>query len=314
MKPTKTNSVEKLLTINGRKFYIANQKSFEEPDRVEAGVYVWAPAGMGEISDSITRISSHLDIGKNSVAKNAHYAQIKMEVEKLVKNQDWFKKIGSSCRRGFLLHGPAGTGKTTIQKMIVNNIIDDFNAIVFEVSLQHDLYGIVDYISKYRRRVEPNRLVIFSFGDLNATELRGGTLNMFREFLETHQEAATIYLATTNEFDRIDKSVVCRPGRFDKRIFIDKMEFEAFKGVCKFFYIEDLAEKIYAISPTVTPAILKEISVRINCFEMDGDSAIATALEEFEAVPSDILLSGQNDATAALAKDLRETSKRIFGG
>lgn len=288
----KMKKPEKLLSVSkdGPVFYLANQQRYHELDTLKAGVYQWRPAGMTDIADKFIFISDKLDIGHNSMTNNEVYAKVKREVDKLVQNVDWFDKLKSSCRRGFMLYGPPGTGKTTVQKEVVNKLIEEYNAIAIQCSLTIGGWeGAQDWILNYRKEYpeENKRLVVFSFGDLNSEDFSSSSLlSDFREFLETFMSGPVVYFATTNEFDKLDPSISCRPGRFDTRILIESMPFDAFKSVCAHFHIEQYADAIYAYGKTATPALLKEIATKIHCFEMDPQEAISISFKEFD--PSEV--------------------------
>lgn len=267
-------------------FYIASQQKYLEPDKIESGVYTFGTQNMSDPSDYLCKQSKYMDIGKNTIANNSYYEQIKKQVDSLVLNQKWFEELDVSCRRGFLLYGPPGTGKTTIQKEIINNLIKDFDAVVIQTSIAESNWESASSWAQLYRRVmknDSNRLFVFSFTDLNAVELRGTVLTMFRDFLETFTRAPTVYFATTNEFDRIDKSIVNRPGRFDCRLEISALPLQAFTSVCEHYKIGHLANIIYEKNKTATPAILKEIATKIYCFGSQPEEAVNLTLEEFSS-------------------------------
>ena len=125
-----------------------------------------------------------------------------------------FDKFHFSYKRGYLLFGPAGTGKSALLRQI---IIDNMDAIVINVDRSP---CEMEQAYKLIRSIEKNRTIIFVMEDLDKfdgyeekmTELMDGQLPLHN----------VIFVATTNYLDMLSMRVI-RPGRFDEIIEIGEL-------------------------------------------------------------------------------------------
>lgn len=142
---------------------------------------------------------------------------IEKEVDKFWDMGDPFKKYGFLHRRGYLLYGPAGSGKSCLVQRIIKNVINR-KGIVFICSghprIESD--GL-----KIFREVEPDRSIVCVFEDIDAIVANWGEPDVLMLLDGENQVDKVINIATTNYPERLDKRIVARPRRFDRVIKVD---------------------------------------------------------------------------------------------
>jgi cell division protease FtsH len=123
---------------------------------------------------------------------------------------------GRHLRRGVLLHGPPGTGKTHTVRYLMSCLTD---RTVFVLSGQ-GLGGIAKTVS-LARALQP-ALVVLEDVDLVAEERtrpHAGTNPVLFELLNqmdgVEQDADIVFLLTTNRPDLLEPALASRPGRVD---------------------------------------------------------------------------------------------------
>lgn len=141
--------------------------------------------------------------------------KILKEVEDFWKNGDVFKEYGFLHRRGYLLYGPPGGGKTSLVQQIIKRIVKQ-KGIVFMCG--HP--GTTSMGLKAFREVEPNRNAVCIFEDIDSIIDQYGEDELLSMLDGENQIDKVVNLATTNYPEKLDKRIVSRPRRFDKVIKI----------------------------------------------------------------------------------------------
>lgn len=180
--------------------------------RLPAGVYDLTAVGFTPIfkpkqiqTDSLIRA----DEGpvKDVIAEVKHFWTMK----------DLYKKYGFVHKRGFLLHGPPGTGKTSTMNQIMEDVVkNDGVVIIAPFQGPGMLIGMLESF----RAVDADRQLMVVMEDLD-TLLDYGE-NELLDLLDGGKSIeGVVYVATTNYLERLPSRIVDRPSRFDKIFLIE---------------------------------------------------------------------------------------------
>lgn len=185
----------------------------------------------------------------------------------------FFSKRGLLHKRGFLLYGPAGSGKTCLIRLLSKELINSLNGVIIKV----DHPGLaIEGISIFRR-VEPDRPLILLMEDLDSlVEMYGESA--FLSLLDGEDQFENIVaIATTNYPERLDSRLVNRPSRFDKIILIDMPNDDYRRQFIKNREPEMEEEELnkwVAASDRFSLAHLKEMIVAIKCLNQPFDEVV----------------------------------------
>ena len=156
------------------------------------------------------------------------------DISHFLQNEDSYSKKGIPYKRGYLLHGPPGTGKTSIIKAISNNHqLPIFNLDLSTIKSNADMLKLVteiNYLVKNKKYIvtieDIDRCPLFSTNYIEShRQLQNNTLtidcllNVLDGIIETHGRLFFMTANNTLVFDKI-KDVLFRPGRIDKQLHI----------------------------------------------------------------------------------------------
>jgi SpoVK/Ycf46/Vps4 family AAA+-type ATPase len=143
-------------------------------------------------------------------------SKILREIESFWDLGEKFQKHGYLHRRGYLLYGPQGSGKSSVVHQVVHRIIKAGHVAVF---CEHP--GFLTRAMEVFRKIEPERPVVCLFEDIDAIIETHGDSELLQWLDGSHQINKVINIATTNYPERLDRRIVSRPRRFDRIIKIE---------------------------------------------------------------------------------------------
>ncbi|WFU14621.1 AAA family ATPase [Bradyrhizobium sp. CB3481] len=171
-------------------------------------------------------------------------------------------------KRGLLMHGQPGTGKTCAIGQMIKAVVRDHNGLVVLV----DHPQVASAGLRLLRPIEPERLVITVMEDLDEL-VKKYRAEGFLALLDGNAEIGKVlHVATTNELDRLDGRFVHRPARFDTIIEVGPL---AAQGRRAYFKAKEPSLDDATLDRWVhqtegyTIAHLREVIIAINFFGQD---------------------------------------------
>jgi len=200
--------------------------------------------------------------------------------DRILKEIDVFWCIGEDFRRykflhrrGYLLYGPPGGGKSVIVQQIIDGIIKK-NGVAFWID------GRPTYIIEgiqILRKIEPNRPVVVIFEDIDAIIDKFGEAEIL-SYLDGEGNVDTLLnIATTNFPKRLDKRIVARPRRFDR---VEKIGMPNSNVRKEFFKIklklddDTELERWAKDTDGFSFAALTDLIISVKCFKYSYDEAV----------------------------------------
>jgi len=149
----------------------------------------------------------------NIVVSNEVWAEVDLGLSAVRDRHDLLNAHGLGARRGVLLCGPPGTGKSAVSAVVANEVVGEFTVIYVEAKAGTQLLSAV--VEEAQRLGGPVLLVLEDIDLWCRDRSTGGAgLSELLGAMDIHPDARILTLASTNDAATLDKAAI-RTGRFD---------------------------------------------------------------------------------------------------
>ena len=134
------------------------------------------------------------------------------EISKFWDREELFKKYNLNYKRGILLWGPAGSGKSSTIQLICEDVIKRDGVVFKFVSPGLFCDGL-----RIFREIQPHTPVVVLMEDIDSIIDSNNESDILNILDGVDQISKVVYLATSNYPERLGQRLLNRPSRFDKR-------------------------------------------------------------------------------------------------
>lgn len=184
--------------------------------------------------------------------------------------KELFEKHGQLFKRGIMLWGPPGGGKTCTLMLLSRDIIKREGIVVLGSHPVRTAKGL-----EIIRRVEPDRPLICILEDIDEMVAEHGEHELLALLDGETQISNVAFVATTNYPERLDKRLVNRPSRFDEIIKVGMPSAAARTVYLQSRLGEDVRiERWVKDSEGFSVAHLRELVVAVCCLSRTYEETI----------------------------------------
>lgn len=237
-------------------------------------------------------------------------------------SEDKFTARGILYKRGVLLWGPPGSGKTVTVSMLINELLGNGGTVILCDNPQLTVHALAQL-----RRIEPNRRLIVVEEDIEEIMRQHGEHELLALLDGENQIANVVHIATTNYVEELGARIVNRPSRFDEVRKIGMPNDKARRAYLLATVPEFLRDPKYPLkrldrwveeTDGMSIAHLRELVVAVFCLSRDYDETIER-LKKMQIKPrghEEGFKNGRDIGMGASAKQLSTsvwTSNQVQG-
>lgn len=279
------------------------------------------PMGIGK-SNAKVYVQKETGVTFKDVAGQEEAKESLQEVVDFLHNPGKYTKIGAKLPKGALLVGPPGTGKTLLAKAVAGEAHVPFFSLAGSDFVEMYVGLGASRVRDLFKEAQKNAPCIVFIDEVDAigrsrdskygggNEEREQTLNQLLSEMDGFDSSKGILLlAATNRPEILDKALL-RPGRFDRRIIVDKPDLKGRVDILKVHSKDVLLDEsvdLDAIALATSGAVGSDLANMINEAAInavkEGRKAVCQK-DLFDAV--EVVLVGKEKKDRIMSKEERK--------
>jgi len=246
-----------------------------------------------------TMSADHLVLEKQTLAA------VTQQVVGVARHRGRLLAAGQHLKRGLLLYGPPGVGKTHTIRYLISSLTE-----TTVVQLSGNALGFLAQACSVARSLQP-AMVIIEDVDLIAEErdARGGSNSMLFQLLNEMdglaEDSDVVFILTTNRADLLEPALAARPGRIDQAVQLSLPDRKARQALFQLYrgglqVDESAIPEALDRTDGVTASFLKELLRRaaiLAADRTDGDRTVLHVSVDDVRTALDELLDTRNAMT-----------------
>lgn len=230
------------------------------------------------LSDTKPRRSLDSVVLDAGVARKLHD-----DIHEFFARREWYAQMGIPWRRGYLFHGPPGTGKTSVAYALAGELRLKLATLSLTNPKLND-HSIADLL----QRTPPRSLILIEDIDafFNAREKQDARIEVsFSGLLNALDgvgaQEGRIVVLTTNHRERLDAALI-RPGRIDVEVELGNASAAQLQGLVLRFHPQAAAaaQRLAAAYParSLSPAQIQQILIAADTLD-EAERDLRAAME-----------------------------------
>jgi len=220
-------------------------------------------------------------------------------IGQFVRQREQLRKLGLPIKKGLLFYGLPGTGKTHTIHYLAGQLPDHTTLLVTAEQVGH-----LEHYFQLARFLQPAMIVI---EDVDLIARDRGTMygpcdesllnKLLNEMDGLREDAAVLFILTTNRPENLERALASRPGRIDQAIEFPLPDDNGRRSLVRLYACglpldENVVEVIVRKTDKASAAFIKELMRRVAQFHIQNGSDGGLKLADVDAALEEMLFAG----------------------
>jgi len=224
---------------------------------------------------------------------------LERNVSEFISQRDRLRNLGMAVKKGLLFYGPPGTGKTHTIYYLASQLPNHTTLLITaeQVGLLDEYFQLARFLQPTMVVIEDVDLIARAREDMRSACEESLLNRLLNEMDGLREDAAVLFVLTTNRPDHLETALASRPGRIDQAIEFPLPDDIGRQKLVQLYshgltVPNDVIETIVRKTDRSSPAFIKELMRRCAQYLLQSAGDGVLALEHVEAALDEILFSG----------------------
>ncbi len=224
---------------------------------------------------------------------------LERNVAEFIQQREALRKLGMPVKKGLLFYGPPGTGKTHTIHYLASRLPDHTTLLITaeQVGLLDDYFQLARFLQPAMVIIEDADLIARSREDMNSPCAESLLNRLLNEMDGLKEDAAILFILTTNRPEQLEAALASRPGRVDQAIEFPLPDEDGRRKLVLLYarglkVSNDLVQVIVSKTNKASAAFIKELMRRCAQYCLQEGKGTELRLSQVEAALDEMLFSG----------------------
>ena len=224
---------------------------------------------------------------------------LERNVGEFIRQREALRKLGMPIKKGLLFYGPPGTGKTHTIHYLASQLPDHTTLLITaeQVALLDHYIQLARFLQPAMIVVEDVDLIARARDDMRSACEESLLNKLLNEMDGLREDAAVLFVLTTNRPEQLESALASRPGRVDQAIEFPLPDENGRRQLIRLYACglkldAEVVEMTVAKTKGASAAFIKELMRRAAQFHLQSGNDGPLQLQQLDSALEEILFSG----------------------
>ncbi len=220
-------------------------------------------------------------------------------VREFIQQREQLRGLGMALKKGLLFYGPPGTGKTHTIQYLASQLPDHTTLLITaeQMGLLEEYFALARFLQPAMVVIEDVDLIARAREDMRNPCEESLLNKLLNEMDGLREDAAILFILTTNRPEQLEAALASRPGRIDQAIEFPLPDEEGHRKLVRLYshrlqVPDDVVELIVRKTKKASAAFIKELMRRCAQYFLQAGGGKSLKVEHVESALDEMLFAG----------------------